>query len=122
MNFGQSITTCLSKYATFSGRASRSEFWWFFLFQNLLYYPVGMSIDFLLGTSEERIFCWILYLGLFLPACAVCARRLHDIGKSGWWNWICLTGIGIFLLIYWYVQPSLEDSKEDSKEVNNAAV
>jgi uncharacterized membrane protein YhaH (DUF805 family) len=52
----------------------------------------------------------------------VCARRLHDIGKSGWWNWICLTGIGIFLLIYWYVQPSLVDSKEDNKEVNNAAV
>ena len=109
MNFGQSITTCLGKYATFSGRASRSEFWWFFLFQNLLYYPVGMSIDFLLGTSEERIFSWILYLGLFLPAIAVSARRLHDIGKSGWWNWIVLTGIGLLLLIYWWAQPSLKD-------------
>jgi len=112
MNFNQSVTTCLGKYATFSGRASRSEFWWFQLFFLMTYYPFGTFIDFLLGTSEESIFSWILYLGLFLPSCAVCVRRLHDIGKSGWWNWICLTVIGYFLLIYWWVQPSLEDGKE----------
>jgi uncharacterized membrane protein YhaH (DUF805 family) len=47
---------------------------------------------------------------------------MHDIGKSGWWNWICLTGIGIFWLLYCYVQPSLEENKEDKKEANNADV
>ena len=109
MNFSQAITTCLGKYATFSGRASRSEFWWFELFQLLLLYPFGMFIDFLLGTSEQGLYVNFLSLGIALPAFAVSARRLHDIGKSGWWNWIVLTGIGLLLLIYWWAQPSLKD-------------
>ena len=112
MNFNQSVTTCLGKYATFSGRASRSEFWWFQLFMLLLIF-FGMFIDFLLGTLEQGLFSSFVNLGITLPAFAVSARRLHDIGKSGWWNWIFLTGIGVFLLLYWWVQPSLEDGKED---------
>jgi len=112
MNFNQSVTTCLGKYATFSGRASRSEFWWFELFM-LLLILFGMFIDFLLGTLEQGLFSSFVNLGITLPAFAVSARRLHDIGKSGWWNWIFLTGIGVFLLLYWWVQPSLEDGKED---------
>ena len=112
MNFNQSVTTCLGKYATFSGRASRSEFWWFELFMLLLIF-FGMFIDFLLGTSEQDLFVSFVNLGITLPAFAVSARRLHDIGKSGWWNLIFLTGIGVFLLLYWWVQPSLEDGKED---------
>lgn len=112
MNFNQSIITCLGKYATFSGRASRSEFWWFGLFQ-LLLILFGMFIDFLLGTSEQGLFGSFVNLGITLPAFAVSARRLHDIGKSGWWNLIFLTGIGLLLLLYWWVQPSLENGKED---------
>ena len=111
MNFNQSIITCLGKYATFSGRASRSEFWWFGLFQ-LLLILFGIFIDFLLGTLEQGLFGSFVNLGITLPAFAVSARRLHDIGKSGLWNWIFLTGIGVFLLLYWWVQPSLDDGKE----------
>lgn len=96
MNFGQAISTCFSKYATFSGRASRPEFWWFFLFQILVSIVASMFGDVVNG---------LVSLALLLPALAVGARRLHDIGKSGWWQLIMLTVIGLLLLIYWWVQP-----------------
>jgi uncharacterized membrane protein YhaH (DUF805 family) len=48
----------------------------------------------------------IVSIALLLPAFAVGARRLHDIGRSGWWQLLTLTGIGVLLLIYWWVQPS----------------
>ena len=100
MNFGQAISSCLSKYATFSGRASRPEFWWFFLFQILISLAASM-----LGEAINGL----VALGLLLPALAVGTRRLHDIGKSGWWQLLTLTVIGLLLLIYWWVQPAVED-------------
>lgn len=101
MNFGQAISTCLSKYATFSGRASRPEFWWFFLFQILASVAASMIGDTIAALAS---------LALLLPALAVGTRRLHDIGKSGWWQLLMLTGIGLFVLIYWWVQPTAEGS------------
>ena len=97
MNFGQAISSCLSQYATFSGRASRSEFWWFFLFQVLVQIAAAT-----LGNTVAAL----ISLGLLLPALAVGARRLHDIGRSGWWQLLTLTGIGVLVLIYWWVQPT----------------
>ncbi|MDP2257290.1 MAG: DUF805 domain-containing protein [Polaromonas sp.] len=99
MNFSQAISSCLRNYATFSGRAPRSEFWWFFLFQLLV--SVAATL-----LSEK--FGSLVNLALLLPALAVGARRLHDIGKSGWWQLLMLTGIGLLLLIYWWVQPTDE--------------
>ena len=99
MNFGQAISSCLSKYATFTGRASRPEFWWFFLFQILISLAASM-----LGETINSL----VALGLLLPAWAVGSRRLHDIGKSGWWQLIMLTVIGLLVLIYWWVQPAVE--------------
>ena len=103
MNFGQAIATCLGKYATFSGRASRSEFWWFTLFQLLLGLATAM-----LGETVNAL----ISLALLLPALAVGTRRLHDIGRSGWWQLLYLTGIGFLLLLYWLVQPSSDGSNE----------
>ncbi|CAN5553844.1 DUF805 domain-containing protein [soil metagenome] len=100
MNFGQAISSCLSNYATFSGRASRSEFWWFFLFQVLLSIAASMISDKLNGLAS---------LALLLPALAVGARRLHDIGRSGWWQLLMISGIGFLVLIYWWVQPTADD-------------
>ena len=99
MNFGQAISVCLSKYATFTGRASRPEFWWFALFQILISLAAGMLGDVVNG---------LVALGLLLPALAVGTRRLHDIGKSGWWQLIMLTVIGLLVLIYWWAQPAVE--------------
>ena len=103
MNFGQAISTCFSNYATFSGRASRPEFWWFFLFQILVSIAASMLGDVVAG---------LVSLAVLLPALAVGARRLHDIGKSGWWQLIMLTVIGLLLLIYWWVQPASGDTSD----------
>lgn len=103
MNFGQAISTCFSKYATFTGRASRPEFWWFFLFQILVSIVASMLGDVVAG---------LVSLALLLPALAVGARRLHDIGKSGWWQLIMLTVIGLLLLIYWWAQPASGDTSD----------
>ncbi len=100
MNFGQAISTCLSKYATFSGRASRSEFWWFSLFQLLVLVAAA--------TVSERLYV-LAGLGLLLPILAVGTRRLHDIGRTGWWQLLALTGIGYLVLLYWWVQPTADD-------------
>jgi uncharacterized membrane protein YhaH (DUF805 family) len=105
MNFGQAISVCLSKYATFTGRASRPEFWWFFLFQFLISLAASMLGD---------VIASLVSLGLLLPALAVGTRRLHDIGKSGWWQLIMLTVIGLLVLIYWWVQPTVDGTNEHS--------
>ena len=101
MEFGQAISACFSKYATFSGRASRPEFWWFFLFQVLASLAASMVGDWLNG---------VVVLALSLPGLAVGTRRLHDIGRTGWWQLIMLTGIGYFLLMYWWAQPAAESA------------
>ena len=97
MDFFQAIKSCLSQYATFSGRASRSEFWWFFLFQVL-----AIIVTSMLG---EMVYS-VVVLALLLPALAVGTRRLHDVGRSGWWQMLMLTGIGYLVLLFWWVQPS----------------
>jgi uncharacterized membrane protein YhaH (DUF805 family) len=97
MDFVSAVKSCLGQYATFSGRAVRSEFWWFFLFQ-----IVAVVVASLLGDMVSTI----VSLALLLPGLAVGARRLHDIGRTGWWQLLSLTGIGFLLLLYWWAQPS----------------
>ena len=103
MDFQTSIKTCFNKYADFSGRALRSEFWFFCLF-GLLGGIITTIIDIMiLGYSIESYgpLNIIFTIALILPGIAVTARRLHDINKSGWWQLIELTIIGILLIIIW---------------------
>ncbi|MCA1653516.1 MAG: DUF805 domain-containing protein [Sphingomicrobium sp.] len=71
----------LRKYADFSGRAPRAEFWWFYLFYLIGYIIIGI-IDSLIGT---RIPTLLYVVAMFLPYLGVGVRRLHDTGRSGWW-------------------------------------
>ena len=113
MGFMDAIKTCITeKYVDFSGRASRSEFWWFQLFMFLL--QMGLFVLQMVALfSFPEIFTAIYWvtvvvsLGLFLPSLSVSVRRLHDIGKSGWYflliiplSIIC---IGIILWIVWMI-------------------
>ena len=102
MNFTQSIEICFKKFSVFEGRARKSEFWWFQLFC-LLAQVTGALLDYLLGYSENGAFEWVAYIIILLPSLAVGARRLHDSGRSGWWQLLYFTIIGIIVLIVWWV-------------------
>ena len=86
MNFTQSVSTCFKKYLDFKGRASRSEFWYFFLFYILASFLGGFVIGFLVSPSSEffYVLAIIIFVGLFIPALSVTVRRFHDFGVSGW--------------------------------------
>jgi uncharacterized membrane protein YhaH (DUF805 family) len=94
----------LKKYAVFSGRARRKEYWMFVLF-NLIFAIVAMILDNVLGTAIEDVGYGVFYLlyvlAVLVPSLAVVVRRLHDIGKSGWWIFISLIPLigGIWLLV-----------------------
>ena len=104
MDFQTSIKTCFNKYADFSGRALRSEFWFFCLF-GLLGGIITFIIDvMILGYSIESEFTpmnLIFTVAILIPSFSVTARRLHDINKSGWWMLIYITIIGILLIVIW---------------------
>ena len=101
MNFTKSIEVCFKKFATFDGRAKKSEFWWFQLFC-LIVELTGIIIDHLMGY-DSGFFELVAYVIVLLPSLAVGARRLHDTGRSGWWQLLYLTIIGIIVLIVWWV-------------------
>ena len=116
MGFSDAIKTGLAKFATWQGRASRSEYWYFILF-NFLVLFVAAILDKVLGTNfkmtnpatglEVGLPYGYLYmlgsLALLLPNLAVMVRRLHDTDRSGWWYWIALIPlIGAILLIVWF--------------------
>ena len=101
MEFGEAIRKCLSDYATFQGRASRSEYWYFFLFVFLVSIAANV-IDGAIGTEVLGI---LVGLALLLPGIAVAVRRLHDRDKSGWWYLLVfLPLIGAIILLVWFVQ------------------
>jgi uncharacterized membrane protein YhaH (DUF805 family) len=105
MNFGEAVSTCFSKYVDFSGRAPRSEYWWFALFL-LLLNIVAAVIDVLVFGAADGLGIVSIVLGLatLLPSIAVGVRRLHDIDRTGWWYLIIFIPIiGAIVLIIFFV-------------------
>ena len=97
MGFGDAVKSGLNNYVGFSGRAPRSEFWYWTLF-SIIASIVGGVFDGIIGLG---FISTIISLGLFLPSLAVGIRRLHDLDRTGWWTLLAFTGIGIILLIVW---------------------
>ncbi len=90
MNFGEAIATCFRKYVTFSGRAPRSEYWWFVLFGFLVNIAAAIADLVIMGPAtpahgDSGPIRLIVTLALFLPNLAVSVRRFHDTNRSGWW-------------------------------------
>lgn len=99
MLFVDAIRSVLTQYAGFSGRARRSEYWWFYLFITIANIVFGC----LSGVAEAAVFIGLIVsLALLLPTIAVSVRRLHDTNRSGWFMLLGLIPIvgGIILLIF----------------------
>jgi uncharacterized membrane protein YhaH (DUF805 family) len=133
MSFGDAVRTCINKYATFDGRASRSEFWWFYLFTILAMFVLYL-IPFVFGAIASAmsdnvvgtifgilavigfILIFVVYIGLIIPLLAVGCRRLHDRGQSGWLQLLLLVPCGnIVLLIFWIMEGTPGDNAYGSQ-------
>lgn len=124
MSFGEAVKTCFSKYATFDGRATRSEFWWFYLFivlVNLVVYIPVLLIGIAAANGNSGVLgaigvlLWIVWgivvLALIIPQLAVGCRRLHDRGQSGWLQLLLFVPCGnIVLIVFWVMEGTPGDN------------
>ena len=120
MTFIDSIKSCLDKYATFRGRAPRSEYWWFWTFYVLTEFVTMIVFGFIGYLCCDvagmmiagYIGAFLSSLMLFLPMLSVFVRRLHDTNHSGWWYFIAFVPLigGIWILVL-----LLTDSDEENE-------
>ena len=112
MNFPQAIASAFGHYFDMAGRAPRSEYWYFTLFM----FVVGLTmdvLDFALWPGNRwGLLGTIFGLATLLPSVSVSVRRLHDVGRTGWWLLIAFTVIGIIPLLVWAVQKG-DDGDND---------
>lgn len=127
-SFGQAVSRFFKKYGTFSGRASRSEFWWVQLFTTLV--AIVLTIVIIAGAvatsgpdvSEPGtgiipglILLIIFALAIIVPGIAVTVRRLHDANFSGWFYLLTLTSVGgIIVLVFTLLEPKPEGARFDA--------
>jgi uncharacterized membrane protein YhaH (DUF805 family) len=100
----------LKKYATFTGRARRKEYWFYALFYVIIIVVLSVIdgiIGMNMGGAGVGVLSGIYILAVFVPTIAVLVRRLHDTGRSGWWFFIQLVPlVGFFILLYFLVCDS----------------
>ncbi len=117
MGPGEAIRTVFGKYAQLDGRASRSEYWWWALFLLAIQIVISVvatalgngasTVDGLLaGAGLISLVSVLIGLVLFLPSLGVFVRRLHDVGRSGWWFWIAIIPFGVFVLLVFLLLDS----------------
>lgn len=94
MSMSDAVRTCFKKYQITKGRASRSEFWWFYLF-GIFLNTIALMIDSAIGVL---LFTNLVSILLICPSIAVSIRRLHDIGKSGWYLLIPIYSVYLLCL------------------------
>ena len=106
MTFSESIETCFKKYSQGRGRASRSEYWYFYLFSVVVSF--GLEVLILESNRSTLIALFVNLIGLLIliPEWTVAVRRLHDTNRSGWnLFWVFLPVIGWIIQIVYLTQP-----------------
>ena len=87
LTFQEAVQRALTvNYCNFSGRASRSEYWWFALFTFVLGMVLGLILGIIFSDTMTNILTGIVNLALFLPSLGLSVRRMHDVDRSGWWE------------------------------------
>lgn len=125
VTFKEAVLTCFAKYATFKGRAGRAEYayWYIFVVISYLLYRSLITASGLFVNEESNepfidiVSCiyFIFVLGMILPSFAVSVRRLHDMGKNGWWSLILF--IPLFGFILWLILV-LDDGDQHANKYN----
>ena len=116
MNMKEAVVSVLTNWNNFSGRACRSEFWYFGLAVFLVSFIISI-IEIATGmvdveSAEIGILSIIFTLFIFVPSISVTARRLQDRGWSGWWQLLYLTIVGILVIIVLNILPAKEDENK----------
>lgn len=113
IQFGEAVKTCLTeKYCCFKGRARRSEYWWYCLAIVIASYVVSF-VGGLISPDFSLMLSGIFSLAVLLPGLGVAVRRLHDVGKSGWWYLIILVPlVGAIYLIYLYASDGKPEANK----------
>lgn len=108
VSFGDAVKRALTvNYCNFDGRSSRSEFWWFYLFNVIINTVFQILLGITDGSNGVMIIWCLIGLAMLLPGLGLGVRRLHDIGKSGWWWFLVLIPIaGPIILIIWWAKNS----------------
>lgn len=103
VGFGQAVKLAFTRYADFKGRSRRSEYWWFTLFN------IIVSSVLTIAMAE---YAWIWSLVVLIPGLAICVRRLHDVGKSGWFYlWMLLPLAGYIIVLIQFCKDSAPDNR-----------
>ena len=103
MTFVEAIKVCFNKYADFYGRATRSEYWWFFL---------ALVLGSIVTSIVSNALCSLFGIATLLPILAAGSRRLHDTNRSGWWQLLSLVPFGVIVVIVFLAQPSVPETAE----------
>ena len=118
MSFFKNTTHTFKNSFNFQGRASRKEFWLFTLFYMIIYFPISTyeSVQYAINNfASYDVSTWDVLLSspltltinliFIFPVLSLTCRRLHDIGRSGWYQLLYITIIGMIPLLYWFTQP-----------------
>lgn len=105
MTFTDAIQACLSKFFDSSGRASRSEYWWFYLFTAVVSWGLAF-------VSPSLLLSLVVNLFFSFPLFAAGCRRLHDTNRSGWWQLLYITIIGAIPVIVWMSSKGDEQANQ----------
>ncbi len=109
VSFSQAVSMAFNQYCKFSGRASRSEYWWFELFSLIVSFAIEVVFG-LFASGNQYLYYGVsgaVSLIFFLPSLGLTVRRLHDIGKGGGWIFInCIPLIGQIIFLIWMIKDS----------------